>query len=293
MENNINSKNDYLLEKRLMKLSPELHGRLESSIVALSGMLENFWSRFPTFTDHTMLHSLDVIDYSNKVMGDYVEKLSAMECYVLIMACYLHDIGMGVTRKDYEEFLKELDLSDYLREHPNADEKSIVRDFHNEFSGCFIRKYRDFFDIPSDEAAFSIIQVSRGHRKTDLFDEKEYPVIETKDGIIRTAYLSAVIRLADEIDIAVDRNPEILFDTRELTLQADIDAFGTHESIRRVDVFPDRIVLVAKPIEPRFSLLVQKLREKVETTLDYCSKVARERSDLPITQETVLLEEYR
>ena len=286
-----NSKNDFLLEKRLAELSPSLHGRVESSIVALTGMLENFWSRFPTFTDHTILHSLDVLDYSNKIMGPYVDSLSAMECYVLIMACYLHDIGMGVSQKDYDEFSKELDLSGYLREHPDADDKRIVRDFHNEFSGLFTRKYSELFDIPSEEAVFSIIQLSRGHRKTDLFDEKEYPVLETEEGIIRTAYLSAVIRLADEIDIAVDRNPEILFDMPHLTLQADIDAFGTHESIRRVDVFRDRIVLIQKPIEPRFRLLIQNLKEKVEKTLDYCSKVARERSDLRITQERVLLEE--
>ena len=290
METIHNSKNDYLLEKRLAELSPSLHGRVESSIVALIGMLEGFRSRFPTFTDHTILHSLDVLDYSNKIMGPYVDSLSAIECYVLIMSCYLHDIGMGVNQKDYDEFSKKLDLSEYLREHPDADEKRIVRDFHNELSGLFVRKYWELFDIPSEEAVFSIIQLSRGHRKTDLFDEKEYPVLETEDGIIRTAYLSAVLRLADEIDIAVDRNPELLFDTSELTLQADIDAFGTHESIRRVDVFRDRIVLIQKPIEPRFSLLIQELKKKVEKTLDYCSKVAKERSDLLITQERVELE---
>ncbi|MCR5211833.1 MAG: hypothetical protein K6C41_04715 [Lachnospiraceae bacterium] len=290
METIQNSKNDYLLEKRLAELSPSLHGRVESSIVALTGMLEGFRSRFPTFTDHTILHSLDVLDYSNKIMGPYVDSLSAMECYVLIMSCYLHDIGMGVNQKDYDEFSKDLDLSDYFREHPDADEKRIVRDFHNELSGLFVRKYWELFDIPSEEAVFSIIQLSRGHRKTDLFDEKEYPVLETEDGIIRTAYLSAVLRLADEIDIAVDRNPELLFDKSELTLQADIDAFGTHESIRRVDVFRDRIVLIQKPIEPRFSLLIQELKKKVEKTLDYCSKVAKERSDLLITQERVELE---
>ncbi len=290
METIQNSKNDFLLEKRLAELSPSLHGRVESSIVALTGMLDSFRSRFPTFTDHTILHSLDVLDYSNKIMGPYVDSLSAMECYVLIMSCYLHDIGMGVIQKDYDEFSRKLDLSEYLREHPDADEKRIVRDFHNELSGLFVRKYWELFDIPSEEAVFSIIQLSRGHRKTDLFDEKEYPVLETEDGIIRTAYLSAVLRLADEIDIAVDRNPEILFDMPHLTLQADIDAFGTHESIRRVDVFRDRIVLIQKPIEPRFRLLIQELKKKVEKTLDYCSKVAKERSDLLITQERVELE---
>ena len=250
-------------------------------------MLESFFTWFPDFTDHSTLHSMDVLDFSNQLLGDQVQALTVPECYVMVMSCYLHDIGMGVSRDGFETFSRELDLAEYLQKHPDADAAKIIRDFHNEFSGLFIRKYANLFDIPSEELLFAIIQVSRGHRKTDLFDETEYPDLQTPDGVIRTAFLSAVLRLADEIDVGADRNPELLFDTSHLTKQVDIDAFGTHESIRTVDVTKDEIILRVRPKEPRFVPLIEELIGKIQQTLDYCREVAMIRSNLSITQKQV------
>lgn len=282
---------DYLLEKKLSMESPDLHGRMRDSAVVLQKTLESFLSWFPDFTDHSSLHSLDVIDFCNRLIGPSVSDLSVAEVYVLLMASYLHDVGMGIREKDYEEFKENLDLGEYSKKHPDAKETDIIRDFHNEFSGFFIYKYADLFDIPSEDFTFAIVQVSRGHRKTDLFDEKEYPDLDTEYGKIRTAYLSAIIRLADEIDVGADRNPEILFDTSKLTRQRDIDAFGTHESIRTVDVEKERIVLRTIPKEPRFVPMIEDLAGKIQTTLDYCREVAEKRSDLRITQKEVVVEE--
>ncbi|MBP3804317.1 MAG: hypothetical protein J6I76_10520, partial [Oribacterium sp.] len=119
------------------------------------------------------------------------------------------------------------------------------------------------------------------------FDETEYPDIQTSDGVIRTSYLAAVLRLADEIDVGVDRNPELLFDTSALTKQVDIDAFGLHESIRMVEVTENAIVLHVKPKEPRFEELIEELAGKIQETLDYCRKVVEKRSDLRIAPERV------
>ncbi len=222
-------------------------------------------------------------------MSEQVAMLTITECYVLVMACYLHDVGMGITRENFEEFTRQIDFSDYRSRHPEICEAKIIRDFHNEFSGLFIRKYSDLFDIPSESILFAVIQVSRGHRKTDLYDAAEYPDIETPQGVIRTAFLSAVLRLADEIDVGADRNSEFLFDTSKLTKQVDIDAFGTHESIRTVEITKKAIVLHVKPKEPRFVALIEKLAEKIQRTLDYCRDVALKRSELRILQEKVTI----
>ena len=285
--------NEYLLETKLKEESPELHRRMRDSITVLHNMLDSFYSWFPDFTDHSILHSMDVLYFSNQIIGEQVHKLSAWECYVLIMACYLHDIGMGISRKDYEEFSEKLDLAEYRKRHPTADEAKIIRDHHNEFSGMFIRKYADLFDIPSEEILFAIIQVCRGHRKTDLLDESEYPTFAIEGEPVRTAFLSAVIRLADEIDVGADRNPELLFDTSKLTKQVDIDAFGTHESIRTVTVTAKEIILSVRLKEPRFQELVEELAGKVQHTLDYCREAAQQRPELGIRQETVKIEWVR
>ena len=104
---------------------------------------------------------------------------------------------------------------------------------------------------------------------------------------MRLFFPLALLRLADEIDVGMDRNPELLFDTSRLTKQVDIDAFGTHESIRSVEVNEDAIILGAKPKEPRFVSLIETLAGKIQKTLDYCRDVAQKRSDLRITQEWV------
>ena len=279
----------FALEHKLLREAPDLHQSFRDSLVSLRGMLESFFSWFPDFTDHTILHSMDVLAFSNLLARDSIDRLNAAECYVLIMACYLHDIGMGVSLKDFGIFRRKLRLKAWLEEHLKAKAPDIIRAFHNELSGLFLRKYSGLFDIPSEELLFSIIQVSRGHRKTDLYDEKEYPDIETPYGTIHTAYLSALIRLADELDVGADRNPEILFDTSALTKQVDIDAFGTHESIRTVEIHPDCVILHVRPIEPRFEALVEDLRGKLQETLDYCRNVAEARSDFRITQKEVLI----
>lgn len=203
------------------------------------------------------------------------------------MACYLHDVGMGIPRNSFDAFTQKLDMEEYRKKHPNAKPEKVIRDYHNELSGLFIRKYASLFDIPSEDILFAIVQISRGHRKTNLLDETEYPDIQTPDGVIRTAYLAAVLRLADEIDVGADRNPELLFDTSTLTKQVDIDAFGTHKSIHMVEVTENAIVLYVKPEEPRFEALVEKLAGKIQETLDYCRNVAEKRSDLRIAPERV------
>lgn len=279
--------NDFLLETRLKNEAPDLHRQMTDSVVVLQRLLESFFTWFPDFTDHSTLHSMSVLDFCNKLLGEQVEALTLPECYALAMACYLHDVGMGVSRDNFEAFTREIDFEGYREKHPEVSTAKIIRDFHNEYSGLFIRKYADLFDIPSEDMLFAIIQLSRGHRKTDLYDEEAYPDLKTPDGVIRTAFLSAVLRLADEIDVGFDRNPELLFDTSKLTKQVDIDAFGTHESIRAVDVTEDRIILRVKPKEPRFVPLIEELAGKIQETLDYCKDVAEKRSDLRITQRLV------
>ena len=226
-----------------------------------------------------------MLDYSNRIIGaEQVEKLSAAECYVLIMACYLHDIGMGVGQKDYEAFSQLIEFGDYFETHDRTDDARVIRDFHHEYSGHFIRKYAELLEIPED-LVFPIIQLSRGHRKTDLYDEREYPELQTEYGLIRTAPLAAVIRLADEIDVGADRNSELLFDTSKLTEQVNIEAFGTHESIIDVTVETDRIVLHARPKSKEYVPLIKTLNGKIQKTLDYCRDVSEKRSGLRITQQ--------
>ena len=176
---------DFFLERKLKDEAPELHQCVRDSVFMLQGMLESFLPRFPDFTDRSLLHSMDVLDYANRILGqEQMCRLSAGECFVLIMACYLHDIGMGISQKDYEVFSRSIDFGDYFETHDKADTARTIRDFHNEYSGLFIRKYAELLEIPAGNILFAVIQTSRGHRKTDLLDSAEYPELHTPYGVI-------------------------------------------------------------------------------------------------------------
>lgn len=283
---------DYLLERKLKEESEDLHKRTAESIFVLQTLLSKYLTRFPNFTDHSFLHSLNVLDYCNRLIGDdQIKKLCPEECYVLIMACYLHDIGMGISNREFAEFSEALDFGDYFDDHDKRNDADTVRAFHNEFSGLFIRKYSKLFDFPSDGIKRAVIQVSRGHRNTDLLDRSEFGDIKAGNAVIRTAYLSAVMRLADEIDVASDRNPILLFGGKTYTDEQNIIAFDLHESILRVDVDDDAITLHTRPKTVAYKPKIEELANKITDTLNYCRSVAEQTSDLRIRQNRVIIKE--
>ena len=282
---------DYDMERRLHDLSPELHDRFTESVFGLQHILSNYLLIFPTFTDHTELHSLNVIDFCNRIIGNRIENLNADEIYTLLMGCYFHDTGMGISKKDYYDFSQKIDFGDYFDTHSRDQYSDVIRDFHNEFSGLFLKKYSPLFDIPSEEHLRAIIQISRGHRKTDLNDENEYPIaLKVPSGnTICFPYLSALIRLADEIDVAAGRNLSFLYDLDSLTDQKDIIEFGKHEAIKEVQVHEDKFVLVVETDDDFVLNNIKKMAGKMQKTVDECRRAVMGRTPYVITQKTIEL----
>ena len=283
---------DYAMERRLRELSPELHSRFTESVFGLQHILLNYQLIFPTFTDHTALHSLNVIDFCNRIIGAQINNLNADEIYSLLMGCYFHDTGMGIRKKDYEEFTAQIDFGDYFETHSRDRISDVIRDFHNEYSGLFLKKYAALFDIPSEEHLMAIIQISRGHRKTDLTDEKDYPIALPVPGgnTICFPYLSALIRLADEIDVAAGRNLSFMYDTESLTNEKDIIEFGKHEAIKEVLVETDRFVLLVDTDDEFVFNNIKKMSLKMQKTLDGCRFAVIGRTPYTITQENIEIE---
>ncbi|MBR0397597.1 MAG: hypothetical protein IJI10_04920 [Eubacterium sp.] len=286
-----NQKYDYALERRLLELSPELHRRFTNTVVALQHILSGYQRLFPDFTDHTELHSMAVIAFCNQLIGNQISLLNADEIYVLLTSCYFHDTGMGITEKDYAEFIQMIDFGDYFETHSRNDIPQIVRDFHQEFSGLFVRKYADFFEIPSDVHLYAIVQIVRGHRATNLMDSEEYPVSLKVPGgnQICLPYLAALIRLADEIDVAAARNPALLYDMETLSNERDIIEFGKHNAIHKVGMSRDSFTVLADRPNQLIVRHILRLTEKMQNTLDYCRKVVNRRTRFHIEQTKVLI----
>ena len=285
------NKQDYALELRLRELDPALHRRFTDAVFALQHVLSNYKLIFPEFTDHTELHSLTVIDFCNRLIGDQLSELNADEIYALLMGCYFHDTGMGISEKDFHAFSEEIDFGDYFETHSRENKARIIRDFHNEFSGCFIRKYADFFELPSKEHLFAVIEIARGHRKTSLIDEKAYPIaLSVPNGnTICLPYLSALIRLADEIDVTAARNPILLYHTDLVVDPQQIFYRRMHEAVRDLHITKDAFTLMIRTDDPKVWDALEQLAQKMQHTLNECKEAVLLRTSYVITQERIVL----
>ena len=282
---------DFAMERRLRELDPALHRRFSDAVFGLQHVLSNYKLLFPEFTDHTELHSLTVIDFCNRLIGDQIERMNADELYALLMGCYFHDTGMGISEKDYEAFSREIDFGDYFETHSREDRSRIIRDFHNEFSGRFIRKYAPFFEIPSEAHLWAIIEIARGHRKTRLMDESAYPLSLPVPGgnTICLPYLAALIRLADEIDVAAARNSALLYDLETLVDSKQILEHKKHRAVRELVITKEAFTLLVKTEDETLLDSIRQMSVKMQKTLDDCRWAVLGRTPYTITQEKILL----
>ena len=277
------------IERRLARLSPELHSRYRDCVVISQRMLTRYENYFPDFTDHTVLHTLDILELCNQLIGEQLEKLSAEDLYVLMMGALFHDVGMGVSLADLEEFRGVLGFPE-----PEDDTARAwaVRDHHQELSGLFLKKYGPILDLPNESYLHAVIQVSRGHRKTDLLDEAGYPPqFEVEPGKpVHLPYLAALLCLADELDIAAGRNISFLYDVEHMPSPRDRREFRKHMAIHRVDLEPERVVVHARTEDPEIRAGVRELCAKLLDKLLLCRRVAADRSPFVITQAGVVLD---
>ena len=289
---NIVMNNNYALEKRLNELDIDLHTRFTNTVLAIQQILNNYQLIFPDFTDHTVLHSLSVIDFCNQIIDKQLDKLNADEIYCLLLGCYFHDTGMGITLSDYEEFSKNIDFGNYFTTHSKDDLPEVIRSFHNEFFGQFIKKYARFFEFPSEEHLFAIVQISRGHRKTNLLDEKEYPLnLKAPNGnTICLPYLSALIRLADEIDVTAARNSHAIYDISKIKGEINVIEFMKHDAITGLDINEKDFVVHVKTDDNNLFDKLKTVTEKMQKTLNQCREAVSKNTGFEITQELVRIQ---
>lgn len=283
--------NSFALEFRLHELDRDLHKRFTDCVFVLQKILSNYKLLFPEYTDHSELHSLTVIQFCNTLIGEQLNRLNKNEIYVLLSGCYFHDTGMGITRKDFEAFSREIDFGDYFEKHPNASPAEQIRDFHNEYSGLFVRKYADLFEFPSKAHLDAVMQISRGHRKTDLKDESIYPIrLPTPDGdTLCLPYLAALLRLADEIDVTAARNSKLLYDLEAITDDRQLFEHKRHRAVRDLLIDRDAFTLLIDDSDPVIVEKIKRMADKMQQTLDTCRDAVNGRTPYEIPQRRVLL----
>lgn len=155
---------------------------------------------FPHYTLHGHSHSEALIKNlsSFKLHKKKIKNpLNKYELFLLISASYLHDIGMAIiTDEDKKESAdKNINLSE------------IIRKNHPKKSYEYIMKNKDTLNLGTSEAHYLGL-IAKGHGAVDLYDNSEYRSVPSPlddNSVIRLDFLTALLRIADLLDISCNR----------------------------------------------------------------------------------------
>jgi anti-anti-sigma factor len=266
---------DYLAENTLEKLSPEYHKRYSECVAAAESLLNRYLINFPTFTDHSLLHSMEVANAANYLISNRISALCAEELYVLLMAALLHDVGMGYNAETLQKRCVP-GYAEYIKQHPGKNAQDFIRVHHHELGALFVLENWERCFIPDKTFAAVIAEVGKGHRKTDLMDRSLYPAcLKLGGGTVNMAYLAAVIRLADELDFSAERNLLLQYAGFVMGNQNDVIEFQKHSLLHSV-FSGDTVVVKGETNSIKVFGELTEVCDKVQETLGYCQNIVRD-----------------
>jgi anti-anti-sigma factor len=265
---------NFLAESKLKNTSPELHKRYTRYMASAGEHLGKYLNIFPEFTDHSLLHSMEVANLANRLIANRIDKLCAVELYILLMAALLHDVGMGYGAADLEK-QRPAGYDEYRKTHSREDIHAFVRKNHHDLGAMFIMDNWESCLIPDEQTAAAIAEVGRGHRKTDLTDTVLYPTdLKIGSSTVNMPYLASAIRLADEMDISASRNLRLMFSGFVPTTDIEASAFQSHRLLKS-EFIGEIFILEAETGNINEYNELTGIYRKVSETLDYCQKVVQ------------------
>lgn len=260
--------------EKLLKLiqTHDLETSIKECKKQMTKILPYYLTNFPEYTDHSVVHSEKVLSYASFLISENSEQLNEDEIYILIMAGYLHDVGMCLDPEAKKELMKEKGFG--------TEEECVtyIRDHHHELSQEFIENNWESLKIPNSKYAQAIGRVAKGHRKADLFDQDEYIhdfTVKSGDQFVCLPYLASIVRLADELDITNDRTPELLFNKYYPQNKLSREEWEKHKANYFVNFKTERIIITAEceNVNLYYGLTAQK--NKIESVLKEAQKLMR------------------
>ncbi len=267
------------LETKLLQENPNLYSKFIETKTAVNLLLGKYSDNFPTYTDHSINHTLEVFEIAAEILTDEeVSFLSCDEIYVLSMSCLLHDIGMCIPEAKITEIAGTGELLSYKESHPNLSKEEFLRDIHHILSyKVIIQDWHDL-KIPSEEYAYAIALVSQGHRKIELgnFDLYE-PQYFAKSGkeFVCLPYLSSILRIADELDITNSRVPRILAKYYMPNNEVSVREWLKHMATSQRNYSDDKVIFKVSCSDQSIYAALQDQFEKIQSVINYCQKVIR------------------
>jgi len=236
---------DYLMEK-----NSGLSNRLQEIQNIAEAILQYSQAKFPYYTPHGFLHSKNVLENLNWLLPEDVkEELNGHELFFLIVAAWLHDWGMVGKPEEKPDQIREY-------HHIRTEEK-----FEKEFS--LVR-------VGENEGRM-IGRICRGHRQEDLHNNLYDDIPFEKGILVHIRFLTAALRIADELDVTHSRVPEIIYYELNPTDKAE-EEFKKQMHIIGIG-YPSenekyKLCLSAVAWDPIGVVAVNQLKEKIQMELN-------------------------
>ena len=258
-------------------------------------LLAKITETFPEYTIHDIRHSNAVIDILGWLVPDNLKQsLNAYEIYFLIMSAYLHDIGMvdfpELLDKDFEEFKTRT-----RRKLPGITDEEVKRRYirkkHQLRSEQFIERHFQKLSIEDFFQAKIVGRICRGHRNANLSDGKLFnnrEMYSAKNIPINIPLLSALLQIADELDLTFARTPIIVYETIKPHDPISKLEWERHLSTCGVGLDPEnkrQIIVTAKCWNPKIYRELKRLETRIQAYLtalpDYLFQYRKFRDLLP------------
>jgi hypothetical protein len=186
-----------VLQERGDKVSVTLTGLCVPITGDARAHLEFVRTQFPGYTDHSLQHSLRIIDKVGRILEKDAQKnLSSAELFILLLAALFHDVGMVADTK--------MDSVEVRREHARR-------------SGEFIRRYlKERLTIVSEHhhrlgAQLSFIVEAHSLTWDEMVARQEFQRPETvMNQLVRSDILAILLRVGDLLDLDSERSPHSL-----------------------------------------------------------------------------------
>lgn len=267
------------LEIRLAKINPSLFSKFQDSKEEITLLLNKYSSNFPTYTDHSSKHTLEVFQISSDILSnEEVERLNADEIYILSMASLLHDVGMCLPEDRIKELIDSDEFTKYRQSHPNLSTEEYIRDIHHQLSHKFIIHEWISLKIPSIKYAKAIGLVAEGHRKVELGNFEIYdPQFFAKSGkeFVCLPYLACILRIADELDVTNSRTPRLLTKYYMPQNEESIREWNKHIATSQRNYLNNKVIFEVDCSNQSIYAALQDQFDKIQNVINYCQKVIR------------------
>lgn len=195
-----------------MGLKQQLGSHFRSRLDIIEEEAKKLWQKgelyHPYYTLHGLVHSHQVIRILEKLIEGLNpdDNLNETEVFCLLAAAYFHDVGMLCK---YSNDAERAAQKSTMKKKPYSVQ-DLIREEHHIRSGRYIQEHAK--DLTLDHVEVGCIRlIVEGHREKTLeSDEYEDHVIGPES--VRVRLLSALLRMADELDIDYKRAPDTLFD---------------------------------------------------------------------------------